>query len=469
MRSLQYIFLLLIFSLSTNLSIAQIVEGEGDAALGKELFSAQCGQCHARDMKTDATGPALGGLEERWSDYPTEDLYAWIRNSQKMIADGHPRATELWAQWKPTVMNSFTALTDDDIANLLAYIANPAPPPTDGKFPPYEEVTEEGINKPLFVALFFILALLAVVLARIISNLNYLAEVKEGNTAAKRRTLVDVLTSKGVIGFLIFALVIIFGYTTVNNAFELGRQQGYEPEQPIKFSHATHAGLHKIECQYCHDGARRSKHSVIPATNTCMNCHRAIKVGSQHGTQELTKIYASIGYDPSTDKYIENYEELSEEEVREIYTKWIGDTYVKENSDNPAALTKIEEIQDDQWDNIVSSLTNELKPKVQGPIQWERIHNMPDHVYFNHAQHVTVGKQECQTCHGPVEEMEVVYQHSPLSMGWCVNCHRQTEVQFTNNDYYKSYEKYHEELKSGEREKVTVEDIGGLGCQKCHY
>ncbi|MEO1256169.1 MAG: cytochrome c class I, partial [Bacteroidota bacterium] len=96
-------------------------------------------------------------------------------------------------------------------------------------------------------------------------------------------------------------------------------------------------------------------------------------------------------------------------------------------------------------------------------------HNMPDHVYFNHAQHVTVGKQECQTCHGPVEEMEVVYQYSPLSMGWCINCHRQTEVQFTNNDYYQSYEKYHEELKSGDRDKVTVEDVGGLGCQKCHY
>ncbi|MEL6944064.1 MAG: c-type cytochrome, partial [Bacteroidota bacterium] len=442
MRSLQYIFLLFAFSLSFNLT-AQ----EGDPALGDAIFGAQCATCHAKNMKTDATGPALGGVEERWADYPREDLYAWIRNSQKMIADGHPRATELWAEWKPTVMNSFTSLTDDDIANVLAYIKGV----TEGTYGVaavsggevvVAQEEEEGVNKPLFVALFFILALLAVVLARIISNLNYLAEVKDGNTAAKRRTLVDVLTSKGVIGFLIFALVIIFGYTTVNNAIELGRQQGYEPEQPIKFSHATHAGLHKIECQYCHDGARRSKHSVIPATNTCMNCHRAIKVGSQHGTQELTKIYASIGYDPSSDKYIENYEELSEEELKEIYTKWIGDNYVKANEDNPNALVKVEEVQNAQWDNIVTSLTNDIKTKVQGPIQWDRIHNMPDHVYFNHAQHVTVGKQECQTCHGPVEEMEVVYQYSPLSMGWCINCHRQTEVQFTNNDYYQSYEKY---------------------------
>src|SRR5690606_26922930 len=139
------------------------------------------------------------------------------------------------------------------------------------------------------------------------------------------------LTSRGVIGFLIFALVILGGYTTVNNAIDLGRQQGYAPEQPIKFSHALHAGTHQIDCQYCHDGARRSKQSVIPAANTCMNCHKAIKVGTQYGTGELTKIFASIGYDPSTDKYIENYENLTEEQIEAIYKKWIGDQYVLEN------------------------------------------------------------------------------------------------------------------------------------------
>jgi hypothetical protein len=90
-------------------------------------------------------------------------------------------------------------------------------------------------------------------------------------------------------------------------------------------------------------------------------------------------------------------------------------------------------------------------------------------VYFNHAQHITVGKLECQTCHGKVEEMEVLKQMSPLSMGWCINCHRQTEVKFKDNAYYASYKQYHEELATGKREKVTVEDIGGLECQKCHY
>ena len=124
---------------------------------------------------------------------------------------------------------------------------------------------------------------------------------------------------------------------------------------------------------------------------------------------------------------------------------------------------------EDQWEGIVESLTNENKPQIQGPIEWVRIHNLPDHAYFNHAQHVAVGKVACQECHGEVENMEVVQQYSPLSMGWCVNCHRQTEVQFKGNEYYNSYQKYHEELNSGTRTKVTVEDIGGLECQKCHY
>jgi len=199
-----------------------------------------------------------------------------------------------------------------------------------------------------------------------------------------------------------------------------------------------------------------------------MNCHVAVKVGSTYGTQELTKIYASVGWDPSTDSYIENYEELSRSDIERIYKKWIADTYVK---DKGSLDVKGEKLIEDQWEGIVESLTDPAvgDNKVAGPIEWVRIHALPDHVYFNHAQHVTVGKQECQTCHGPVEEMAVLEQYSPLSMGWCINCHRETEVQFVDNEYYDTYKLYHEELATGEREKVTVEDIGGLECQKCHY
>jgi hypothetical protein len=207
-----------------------------------------------------------------------------------------------------------------------------------------------------------------------------------------------------------------------------------------------------------------------------MNCHKAIKVGSQYGTAEISKIYASIGYNPNTDQYIENYDNLSKAKIERIFKKWFADTYVQEKG---TIDEEGESLIENQWEAIVTSLTDKKSGdyKIQGPIEWVRIHNLPDHAYFNHAQHVTVGKVACQDCHGKVEEMKLVKQHAPLSMGWCVNCHRQTKVKFDENSYYnaeakshKMYEQYHNEIKSGKRRNgVTVEEIGGLECQKCHY
>ncbi len=458
------------------LQFSAFAQSEAAVNAGKVLFKSNCAQCHNRNMKDDLTGPALGGVEERWADYDQADLYAWIRNSQALVQAGHPRATEVFNQWNKVAMQPFPNLTDDDIANLLVYINCQYAGNCPGSPPPGGGITgapgtggpEEGSNTGLFIILAVILGILAVVLARIASNLNYMLKVQAGEKGIVRRSLVDILTSKGVIGFLVFALVVLGGYTTVNNAISMGRQQGYQPEQPIKFSHATHAGAQKIDCQYCHDGARRSKHSVIPAANTCMNCHKAVKVGSTYGTAELTKIYASVGYDPSTDTYIEDIENKSTEDLKAIYSKWIQNEYMKEED---AKVNKVDKVVDTQWDAIVAALTDEAigDESVYGPINWVRIHNLPDHAYFNHAQHVSVGKVECQQCHGKVEEMELVGQVAPLSMGWCINCHRQTEVKFDGNEYYKSYSKYVEELESGARDKVTVEDIGGLECQKCHY
>ena len=103
------------------------------------------------------------------------------------------------------------------------------------------------------------------------------------------------------------------------------------------------------------------------------------------------------------------------------------------------------------------------------PIVWNRVYNLPDHVFFSHAQHVKVGQLQCAECHGAVEEMHIIRQFNDLSMGWCVNCHRDTEVQFIDNAFYQKYEKLHQELKEGKREMVSVEDIGGIECMKCHY
>lgn len=438
---------------------------------GKNLFTTNCAACHAKNMRDNLTGPALGGLEERWAAYPRTDLYKWIRGSQAMIAAGHPRAVELWNQWKPTVMQNFNQLTDEQMESLVLYINDQYQNAGKPKTPPGGDVavTETGTNDNLwlFGGLALVLAFLAFALMTIINNLGNVARVQQGE-APVRRSLAQTLTSKGAIAFLVFALTLVVGYKTVDNATRMGRQQDYMPDQPIKFSHKTHSGLNKIDCQYCHDSARRSKHSSIPATNTCMNCHSAVKKGSKYGTAEITKIFASIGYDPITGKYIPDYENWTEKQIEDLYKRWIGQEYVSANS-----LASLDDagrsVVEEQWDGIVKALKNDSNGKIQGPIEWTRIHNLADHAYFNHAQHVTVGGLACQKCHGPVEEMEVLYQYSTLGMGWCINCHRETEVKFKDNGYYAQYERYHQELKSGERSKVTVEEIGGLECQKCHY
>jgi mono/diheme cytochrome c family protein len=462
-RFLQVLFLL---AFAFRLSAA-------DLNAGKTLFINNCASCHAKTMKEKLTGPALAGARERWGD--DKALYSWIRNSPAMIASGYPRAVQLYAENNKANMTVFAGLKDEEIENLLGYIDGVA----KGTFGGVKAAAgvakgskddEEGGNGLMYGLAFVILGALTLVLSRIMNNLNRTVAEKSGQTFVER-SWTDVLTSSTVKGFAVFALIVVGGFTTVNNAISLGRQQNYAPDQPIKFSHKTHAGLNKIDCQYCHDGARRSKHSNIPATNTCMNCHKAIKVGSQYKTAELTKIYVSAGWDPNTDKYMEGYDNMSQDEVASVYKKWIASKYREERKIDTTAKIGSDErmFVDDQWASIASSLKNEQKDKVQGPIQWKKIHNLPDHVYFNHAQHVAVGKVECQSCHGTVEKMEVLKQHSPLSMGWCINCHRQTEVKFASNDFYKSYEIYHEQIKKGTREKVTVEDIGGLECQKCHY
>jgi mono/diheme cytochrome c family protein len=432
---------------------------------GKALFKNNCASCHNKNMKADMTGPALGGVEERWADYPKEDLYSWIRNSAGLIAEDHPRANQLFNDWNKANMNAFPNLKNEDIDAVLAYIQEVYIAVPDG---PESSSNEVSVAKDDNTTLYFgilvaVLALLAVVLARIIANLNYMSKVKAGEDPGERQTLAELLTDKRLLAFLTFIFIVLTGYTTVNNAIKSGRQQGYAPTQPIKFSHAKHAGENKIDCQYCHDGARRSKHSVIPATNTCMNCHAAIKEGSTYGRAELTKIYASIGFDPTkgAGEYIEDYDKMSKEDIEKVFSKWLKDGF--------AADVEAGKMNASEAETATSKLLEPVMAQAQTPIYWERIHNLPDHVYFNHAQHVTVGKVACENCHGNVAEMEVVQQYSPLSMGWCINCHRQTEVQFKDNEYYEAYQHYQTDLEEGNIDKVTVEDIGGLECQKCHY
>lgn len=458
------IAILPIFLLITSLSAQS-----GNPDKGKDLFKANCAACHNKNMKDKMTGPALGTVLADWSAYPPKDLHDWIRNSQGLIAKGHPKAVELWNLYKPVVMTPFNSLTDQDINDLLAYIDGvakgtygaPAVAATS------EVQSTEPTNKAwMYWTLFGVFLVISFVLGNIIFNLRKISAAKEGKYIADR-TLKSVLTSKSVLGVVILALIVLGSFTTVHNAINFGRQQNYQPTQPINFSHKIHAGDNKIDCKFCHDGARRSKQSIIPGASTCMSCHKAIKKGTLSGTAEITKIYASNGFNPMTDTYIDNYSSMSDADAGKIYKKWIAQSY---RNDNDGVSSKdADAFAKDQWNAIVDAMTSDTKASVKGPIEWIRIHNLPDFVYFNHSQHVTVGKIECQKCHGKVQEMDVVRQYSTLSMGWCINCHRETDVKFTENPYYDTYVNYHKEIKEGKRTSVTVEDIGGLECQKCHY
>ena len=173
------------------------------AAEGKALFKANCQSCHAGNMKTKLTGPALAGVEERWADYPRTDLYKWIRQSQALISAGHPRATELWNEYKPTVMNNFTNLTDDQIEGILLYITEASNPTITTDPGVATTTTKEKAGFPwLLGGLAVGLALLAFALMRVVHNLSNVDRVQMGQEPIER-SFNDIMTSRGTIAFII--------------------------------------------------------------------------------------------------------------------------------------------------------------------------------------------------------------------------------------------------------------------------
>ncbi len=399
------------------------------AADGEALFKANCANCHKPDK--DYTGPALKGWKER---EPSEGwIYKWVANPSGMIASD-AYAKTLAEKWKPTVMTAFPQLSKEEVDAIMKYVDDYQPPaaPTGGGTT--QPAGDSGDNALLFGVLTIILAIIAFILLQVNSNLRKLSDEKEGIV---RSEPVPFYRNKSYLMMGILTLFAIGGYFTIEGAIGLGRDQKYQPEQPIYYSHKVHAGVNQISCLYCHGGAQDSKHANIPSVNVCMNCHMAVNKyegeplmtaegKSVNGTAEIQKLYAYAGWDPAAKAY------------------------------KP----------DNNGDGI---------PDGAKPIEWIRIHNLPDHVYFNHSQHVKVGKQQCQTCHGNIQDMGEVYQFSDLSMGWCVNCHRETKVDFYNtktgegNKFYSIYEKFHNDMKAGKMDSVTVQKIGGVECQKCHY
>ncbi|MEO8764952.1 MAG: c-type cytochrome [Ginsengibacter sp.] len=388
------------------------------AADGETLFKANCASCH-KPLES-YVGPALKGARER---EPSKDwVYKWIGNTTAMV-NTDPYAIKLKAEFGNVVMTAFPDLKKDDIDAILNW-ADKYEKPGGTPEGPAMQGGGESDNSILYGLLTLILAIIGLTLVQVNSNLKKLTDEKDG---IRSHAPVPFYRNKA---YLLLGVIILFmfgGYFLVQGAMGLGRQQGYQPIQPIYYSHKVHAGDNQISCLYCHGGAQDSKHASIPSVNVCMNCHMAVKDyggkplthedgSSVNPNAEIQKLYQYAGWNPTTKTY-----------------------------DKPGK-----------------------------PIEWVKIHNLPDLVYFNHSQHVKVGRVQCQTCHGEIQKMNEVQQFADLSMGWCVNCHRTTNVQFNDdkghgNKFYSIYEKFHEDIKNHKYDSVTVEKIGGTECQKCHY
>ncbi|MFD1616473.1 c-type cytochrome [Gelatiniphilus marinus] len=421
-NSLRFGFIILLAF--TNSLSAQ----EGDPVKGKSLFNTNCAACHSLDKKM--TGPALRNFEQRLANEEGLDrdwIYAWIKNSAGLIKAGDAYANKIYNEYNGEPMTAFPQLSDKDLDDILAYTAQEKKAPVVTETAVAAEEAAGGArgisNQIILGALAILFALLAMGLYLVNKTLRRFAAAKniDFEDQANRTPLWKAFVQNQ---FLMLVVAIFFLLASAYFAFgyfmQIGIDQGYEPVQPIHYSHKIHAGDNGIDCKYCHSSARTSKHSGIPSLNVCMNCHKSIYEVAPETQAEGLK----IGVDYNA-------------EIKKLYAA-VG------------------------WDDEEQEYTGETQP-----VKWVRIHNLPDFVYFNHAQHVTVAGIECQTCHGPVEEMEVMYQHAPLTMGWCIDCHRTSNVKVEDNAYY---EKIHKELsKKYGVDKLTPAQMGGLECGKCHY
>jgi mono/diheme cytochrome c family protein len=414
---------------------------------GEALFKSKCATCH--QTHKNGTGPKLFQVRDKWAAGGAKEgsIYTWVNNWQTAAASD-PYAAEV-SKWSPTAMSAFPDLKKEDIDAILDWVdAQPDPATaapagggaTGGAIGEMTtETEEEGSIAWIWIVMgvIFIVVILAVggVRRQLIiatsddpttqEKLTYGEELR--TWAWKNKVYVGVST-------LVVVIALIVGF--FQSLATIGVVENYQPSQPIAFPHAAHAGINGIDCKYCHNSVTKSKHAGIPSVNVCMNCHKQINGEGKPFAGEIQKIYKAAGWDPSG------------------AGKYTG----KEN-----------------------------------PIVWNKVHVLPDHVYFNHSQHVVVGGIDCKQCHGdmttlnetakvqPVEELNKIEGNikltkPTLTMGWCIECHGAKEVALGNgkNAYYDEIHRrlkmdkplYRKYLKDG---KITVNELGGWECAKCHY
>lgn len=411
---------------------------------GEALFKSQCATCH--QPHRDGTGPKLFEVRQKWENGGAKEgsLNQWVRNWQ-VAAANDPYAAEV-ANWAPTAMSLFPSLTDDDINAIFDYVdAQPLPGAAsagggaDMAAGATEVRQEDNLGWVWIVmAIVFVVIILSVGgVRRQLANLN----APEGQEPMTYGEEINswIWRNRKVVGVAVLVAVIAVIVTLFQGLYTIGVVTSYQPSQPIEFPHDVHAGVNGIDCKYCHNSVEKSKSAGIPTTNVCMNCHKQIQGDDDREITQISKIYKSAGFSP------------------EGGGQYSGET-----------------------ENLV----------------WNKVHWLPDHVYFNHSQHVKVGGIDCKQCHGDmtkqkelprvltIEELNEVEGNiqltkPTLTMGWCIECHHETGVSsgpMTNKGGY--YDEIHRRLLENDKSlyekyledgKVTVSELGGWECAKCHY
>lgn len=403
---------LALFVFSSNLSSAQD---------GEKLFKSYCASCHYTGDNV-LVGPGMKGVTEK---YEMSWILEWVKGSQALIKSGDAQAIAVYEKFNKVIMPN-QPVNDEEIKAIFAYVdeanaaAAAAVPAAGaaGDTAVLADVVPVDDNSTYYI--FFGAIIILLIVIGVLRKVNYsLDSAIKGGDVEEEKGMWSALVAWGAsnrkfVVLFVLGIILLIAKAGWDTALNVGVYTGYEPEQPIKFSHQLHAGENKIDCNYCHSGARNSKSAGIPSANLCMNCHTYINEGPQYGKEEIAKIYKALDFDPVTKTYGDN-------------------TF---------------------------------------PIKWIKVHNLPDHVYFNHSQHVTVGQIDCAKCHGPVEEYTVGKQFAPLTMGWCIDCHRETKVQTEGNGYY---DEIHKRLPADIKAKylengvINVDELGGIECAKCHY
>ena len=366
----------------------------GQTAEAEKNFTI-CKACHTIGGGK-LVGPDLKGVTERREE---AWLIKFIQNSQELVTAGDPIAVKVFEENNKVPMPPNPQLSAEQVKDILLYIKNGGklPEGTISEVAVSESSTEDDLEH-------------SAELEEVLTKMEYDDARHLQTTFIVMIVLIfislfdlfvtKIVQQRWIHTIVILISLIIGGEVIFVSATNLGRQQFYQPEQPIWFSHKVHAGQNQIDCQYCHFTVDKSMHAGIPPTQVCLNCHNQVKKGKVTGETEIAKIFESVNNGQ--------------------------------------------------------------------PIEWVKVHNLPDHVYFNHAQHVAIGKVDCEECHGAVEKMDEIIQVEDLSMGWCIECHRTREINI-DNKFYDNYTKMHAQLASGDLKRATVTQIGGEDCQKCHY